>query len=313
MSGYYPFVLIVGPTGSGKSSLAFKLAQAFQGSILNCDSIQTYQRLDIGSAKPPRLEREAVPHFLFDIVPAGQVLTAGDYRKVALETLEKQLPLGPVFGVGGSGFYIQALEKGMFDVPKPDPQIDALVRAECASLEPSQVYQKLVSLDPEYAEEISPNDSYRIVRALVIIRDSGKKVSELKREFRPQVFPFPILKLGINPSREELLPRVEKRTAEMLEAGLLEEVAQLVRDGFADWPALQSVGYREALKHLNGEIVAKDLQAQIVEKTMQLAKKQRTWFKRDIEIEWLPCGDPLPRALELTREWVKRPRVDRPS
>src|SRR4051812_11728252 len=107
-----PCVFIVGPTGSGKSSLALELAQEFHGSILNCDSLQAYQRLDIGTAKPSREERTIVPHFLFDVIPPGGLLTAGDFRRLAMDVLNKELANGPVFAVGGSGFYIQALEKG---------------------------------------------------------------------------------------------------------------------------------------------------------------------------------------------------------
>jgi tRNA dimethylallyltransferase len=310
VSRSYPFILIVGPTGSGKSAIGLELAKHFNGAILNCDSIQTYQRLDVGSAKPSKEERQQVPHFLFDIVPPREVLTAGDFRRLALETLAEQLRERPVFGVGGSGFYIQALEKGMFDVPKPDPKTDAAVRAECARKSLSEVYQELVNLDPEYAEDISPNDGYRIIRALVIIKDSGRKVSELRREFKPQRFPFPLFKMGLNPSREQLLPRIQSRTEQMLKGGLKAEVEQLIGEGFGDWPALLSVGYREVLKNIRGEIADEDLAWQITEKTMQLAKKQRTWFKRDTEIEWLPLEEIAmkQRALELTRAWVDRQR-----
>jgi len=282
------FVLIVGPTASGKSALALELAKHYGGAILNCDSLQTYQRLDIGTAKPSLKERKSLPHLLFDVIKPGDVLTAGDFRRMALEVLEHELPQRPVFGVGGSGFYIQALEKGMFDVPKPDPKIEAEVRAEAERKGPQEMHAVLQKLDPDYAGKISPNDAYRILRAIIIIRDSGKKVSELQHEFQKgSKFPFPLLKLGLMPTREELLPRVQKRTDEMISSGLLSEVQALLDEGYADWPPLQSVGYKEACAHLRGDVSQTALAPLIVEKTMQLSKKQRTWFKRDSEIHWL--------------------------
>ncbi|MGZ3723109.1 MAG: tRNA (adenosine(37)-N6)-dimethylallyltransferase, partial [Bdellovibrionales bacterium] len=172
--------------------------------------------------------------------------------------------------------------------PKPDAEIEAAVRAEAEKLGMPAMYKKLEKLDAGYAERISPNDSYRILRALIIIRDSGKKVSDLQREFKGTPFPYPLLKLGLMPTREELLPRVEKRTREMLAAGLLQEVKTLVAEGYGNWPALMSVGYKECLAFLRGEISEEKLLPLIVEKTMQLAKKQKTWFKRDPEIHWLP-------------------------
>lgn len=297
-----PFVLVVGPTASGKSALGLELAKADGGAILNCDSLQAYQRLDIGSAKPSKLERASVPHFLFDILEPGTVLTAGDFRTRALEVLARELPERTVFGVGGSGFYIQALEKGMFDVPKPSPKAEAKIRA----LKPEDLYETLKIRDPEYAAELNANDHYRITRALIIIEDSGQTVTALKRAFKPKPFPYPLLKLGISPTREELLPRVEARARQMLEDGLIEEVRALVAEGFGEWPALKSVGYHECLKYLNGEISEANLLPLIVEKTMQLSKKQRTWFKRDPEIHWLDTHNPLGKARELIENFCYR-------
>lgn len=299
-----PFVLIVGPTASGKSALGLKMAAHFGGAILNCDSLQTYKRLDIGTAKPSKEERSSVPHYLFDILAPGEVLTAGDFRKAALTKLSEVLPRRPVFGVGGSGFYIQALEKGMFDVPKPKPEAESKIR-ELAALEgPEKMYVRLQELDPAYAEEISANDAYRITRALIVIEDSGRKISDLKKEFKPVPFPFPLLKLGLAPTREYLLPRVEARTAQMLKDGLVDEVQSLLNEGYGEWPALRSVGYNECLKFINGELAGKDLESQIVEKTMQLSKKQRTWFKRDQEIHWLNVESPFEQARELTQNFL---------
>ncbi len=299
-----PFVLIVGPTASGKSALGLELAQVFGGAVLNCDSLQTYKRLDIGTAKPPPSERALVPHYLFDVVNAGEVLTAGDFRTFALEKLGEALPKRPVFGVGGSGFYIQALEKGMFDVPKPKPEAERKIREFAANESAQALYARLEKADPEYAAGISPNDAYRITRALIIIEDSGKKVSDLKKDFKPIPFPYPLLKLGLAPDREFLLPRVTERASRMLDDGLIDEVQTLLDEGFGDWPALRSVGYNECLKFIAGEITVQDLQKLIVEKTMQLSKKQRTWFRRDQEIHWLDTQNPLGQAKFLVQNFL---------
>lgn len=283
-----PLVLIVGSSGSGKSALGLDLAKKYGGAILNCDSLQTYRRLDIGTAKPTPAEQKQVPHFLFDILSPGEVLTAGDYRRAALQVLERELPTRIIFGVGGSGFYIQALEKGMFDVPKANAETDRAVREDAERNGMAAMYKELESLDPEYADRINPNDSYRILRSLIIIRESGKKVSALQREFKGEPLPYPLLKFGLAPSREELLPRIQVRTRAMLEAGLLDEVRSLLDEGHGEWPALMSVGYKECVAVLQGRLPEAKLESTINEKTIQLAKKQRTWFKRDKEIHWLP-------------------------
>jgi tRNA dimethylallyltransferase len=304
--GVNPFVLIVGSTATGKSALAELLSVNYSGAILNCDSLQVYRRLDIGTAKPRPAQQAKVPHFLFDIRGPGEVLTAGDFRKLALEVLERELTEHIVFGVGGSGFYIQALEKGMYDVEKPDPKIDRAVREELSEKGLAWMYARLQSQDPEYAEILNPNDSYRIVRALVMIRSSGKTVTELRAGFRQSEFPFPLLKLGVSASREELLPRVERRVKDMFAQGFLDEVRALVEEGYADWPPLQSVGYKECLRYLRGEITYGELPSLIVEKTMQLAKKQRTWFRRDAGIHWLNMENPLPEALRSIDDFLAR-------
>lgn len=304
MRTLYPLILIVGPTASGKSALALRLADRYRGAILNCDSLQTYQRLDIGTAKPTRDERIQVDHFLFDFVPPGQVLTAGDFRREALKVLDRELPCRTLFGVGGSGFYIQALEKGMFDVPKPKPEVERQVRERLEKEGLSKAYQELLRLDPEYAGEINPNDGYRITRALVMIHDSGKTVTQIRQSFEAEKFPYPLLKLGLQPSREWLLPRVQERTARMLSDGLIQEVESLVRDGLEGWAPLQSVGYKECLQFLRGEVAFERLSDLINEKTMQLSKKQKTWFKRDSEIQWLDPSYPQEQAEECVGRFL---------
>ncbi len=301
----HPVIFVVGPTACGKSQVALELAEHFNGGILNCDSLQVYKRLDIGTAKPTPTEQKKVPHYLFDVLNPGDVLTAGDFRRMALAELDKALKQRPVFAVGGSGFYIQALENGMFEVDKPAPEIDQKIRDQLAEKGLESLYAELNQLDPAYAEDLSPNDSYRIVRALIVIHDSGRKMSDLKKQFKPEKFPYPYLKLGLNLDREQLLPRVTLRVQKMLESGFLQEVKQLLADGYESWPALYSVGYKECVEHLRGKLPLEQLAPQIVEKTMQLAKKQRTWFKRDKDIQWLPMENPFPQAVEYVKKTVR--------
>lgn len=300
----FPFVLIVGPTASGKSALGATLAAKYNGAILNCDSLQFYKRLDVGTAKPSPQDRAAVPHLLFDIAGPGEVLTAGDFRRLALAELDRELPHRPVFGVGGSGFYIQALEKGVYDLPKPRVEIEAAVRLRLQEEGLAALYNELKIRDPEYGNRLNPHDAYRITRALIIIEDSGKTVTEVRRAFQPQPFPFPLLKLGLDPGRSDLRARIESRTAKMLSAGLVDEARELLAEGWEDWPPLKSVGYKECLLFLGGEIGLSQLPGLISEKTMQLSKRQRTWFKRDDEIHWLPSHDPLSDALQLVGNFM---------
>lgn len=298
-----PLIFIVGVTASGKSALGLELAEAFSGAILNCDSLQVYQRLDIGTAKPTPEERARRPHFLFDFVPPGEVLTAGDFRRAALERLQADWPRGPIFAVGGSGFYVQALEKGMFDVPKPSPAVEATTRARVAQQGWVKTYEELTARDPETAERLNPNDRYRIVRALVLMDESGTKASTVRASFKPQPLPYPVLKLGVRIEKSQLLARVQARTARMLGAGLVAETEALVNEGFAAWAPLSSVGYKECQQVLRGELARSALPEKITEKTMQLAKKQRTWFQRDEEITWV---DEPAQAEGLVRAFIDR-------
>jgi tRNA dimethylallyltransferase len=297
----HPVVLIVGPTGVGKSDFALTAAENLNAAILNCDSLQAYKRLDIGTAKPSLTDRRRVPHFLFDFIEPGGHLTAGDYRREALEILAKEIPEHPVLAVGGSGFYIQALEKGMFDVSKPDPLIEQKVREDLQSQGLGELWKELVSRDSEYAEEINPNDSYRIVRGLVVMREKGIRVSDLRKQFKPLPFPHPLIKMGFECDREKLKVRIEHRSEKMLASGLLNEVTTLVNEGFRDWPPLMSVGYKECLDVIEHRMPEALLKQTIVEKTMQLAKKQMTWFRRDKAITWFQTNDDLTAPMN----WLK--------
>ncbi len=284
-------IFLVGPTASGKSEIALKWALKYQGAVINCDSIQVYQGLEIGSAKPSLSERSLCPHELFDYIPCGETITAGSYSRDFFEATEKLKGKVPVaFVVGGTGFYFQALEKGMYSIGPANPEVQKAIEEEL-KLNPSALYQELQEKDPIAARKISQADHYRIGRALEIIRTHGKTLTKIQQEFEDQrrLFPYPLLKLGIKASREDLLPRVTARTKKMLEQGLIKEVEGLLKAGHREWAPLESVGYKEAKDYLTGRSSAQneeELEGFINTATFQLAKKQRTWFQRDEQIHW---------------------------
>lgn len=295
----HPLIFVVGPTGVGKSNWALATAKRLGGAILNCDSVQAYRGLDIGTAKPTRQEQSEVPHYLFDVMEPGEILTAGDYRRMALKVLEERLPQQPVFAVGGSGFYIQALEKGMFEIDKIDPDVETKIRDRLSAQSLQDSFEELKRLDPETAEDLSPNDSYRIQRALIVVHGLGKKLSLLKKEFRPKKLPYPVIKVGINADRTVLRDRIELRAQQMLKEGLIGEVEGLLAQNLKDWPILQSVGYKQVLMYKNGELSKEQLLPEITLRTVQLSKRQMTWFQRDKEIQWFDL-----KQMESATRWL---------
>jgi tRNA dimethylallyltransferase len=278
---------IVGPTACGKSQLALELAQKNKGAIVNADSVQVYKHLNIGSAKPTLNEQALVPHFLYDLVEPSQVFTAGNYRRAAMEIIDTYADKMPLYFVGGSGFYIQALEKGMYEVEPPTPEIVALLDDWEKQ---GTLYQELHVRDPKTAGRLPEGDLYRIRRALEITLTTGRPFSDVDSQFKSQTSEllkrFDIKKIGIMIDRAQLRQRVEERTRKMLQAGLLDEVKDLLARGYGDSRALQSVGYKECLAYLAGQQNPEELFQNIVTSTMQLAKKQMTWFRRDIAIQW---------------------------
>lgn len=283
-------IFILGPTASGKSNLALELAKKTNGVIVNCDSIQVFQGLDIGSAKPTSDEMKVVPHYLYDFLSPGSVLTAGEYLRYFAQELEKIEQHRPIFVVGGTGFYFQAIEHGMYDV-KPTPatlkkQVLDEVNSEGGGI---RLYQELKDFDPEYAAKINPHDHYRIARGIEIIRNEGKKVSEVMKAAKKDLidYEFDILKIGVRPTKEKLRENIRQRCLKMIELGLIKETQTLIESGFAEWAPLKSVGYKEVQMYLRENKTLEWLKEWIEIGTWQLAKKQMTWFKRDLQIHWI--------------------------
>lgn len=274
-------VFVLGPTASGKTDCAGSWAEKTSACIVNGDSIQVYKDLNIGSAKPDFKKYPKVKWFLFNEISAPQIWTAGDFRRKALKILHQNLPRKKVFVVGGSGFYIQALEKGMYP-GNPSPSI----KKNMDNQELSYLYELLKKKDIKRARQISPKDKYRIYRSLNIMEREGKTFSQIKEDFKEEKLPWPYMKVGLSISQQELLKRVKARTEKMLKAGLVEETEYLLSRGLNNWRPIKSVGYKEVLLYLEGKIKKADLADKIVSGTMSLAKKQKTWFKKDKSVKW---------------------------
>lgn len=281
-------VLIIGPTASGKSQLALELAVARQLPILNVDSIQMYKGLKVGSALPSAQDMRLADHLLYAFVEKGEQLTAASYVAKVKSLLEsKELKKKDLVFCGGSGFYLLALEKGMYPAAKADKDLQKEIDQKIENEGWEAVYQWILKREPELKRTVHLNDQYRIRRALEMILVSQKSPKELERELTPSpVKDYKKIKVGLFAEKEVLRSRVEKRAQEMLENGFIEEVQDLYAKGFKDWPPMQSVGYKEVGLYLNNQISRDELLPAIVLGNMKLIKKQLTWFKKDKSIHW---------------------------
>ncbi len=289
-SKLYPLVFVVGPTGVGKSDFSIQAALEFSGAIVNFDSLQFFTDLNIGTAKPSLQERSQCPHYLFDIRDMGEKMTAGEFRREAIEIINKHSSERILFFVGGSGFYLQALEKGMYDVERVSAEIREEYLLKLNELGVEGLYHELLTLDPDYAVKISSNDKYRIFRALTLIRAGGRPLSEIQSEHKnnrnARALNHPIIRIGLKIDREVLKKRIQLRVQKMLEAGLVEEVESLLKVAPKSWAPLSCVGYKEIVNYLEEGGKLNEAKEHIVLNTMKLAKRQMTWFKRDKEIKW---------------------------
>jgi tRNA dimethylallyltransferase len=289
---------LLGPTASGKSALALRLAQRHPIEIVSVDSAQVYRGMDIGTAKPSAAERARVPHHLIDVVDPDERYSTGRFRadaiRVISEVLErKRIPLL----VGGTMLYYRSLLAGLDELPAADIEIRKTIHEEAQRRGWPALHGELATIDPAAAARIMPNDAQRIQRALEVYRITGRPISVLQRgESAP--LPFELTGWALVPERAELHRSIEQRFDAMLRNGLVDEVKKLRRNYklSADLPSMRAVGYRQAWAFLEGEIGEKALREQGIAATRQLAKRQITWLRR------LPGLEPA-RELEaaLTR------------
>lgn len=290
MEEVFPTFFIVGPTAVGKSSLALELAKKTNACIVNADSVQLYQDLEIGSAAPSLTEKKQVDHFLYQVIPPGEEWTASAYEAAAWKVVSRELQTRPVVVVGGSGFYFRALEEGMGDSPNESEEVKEflLKRLEVEGAE--ILYKELRKVDPFAAGKIHENDHYRLLRALGYYLTYRSPFSEDQKLMKKREWPGPLIKVGLTASQEALKKKIFLRAQKMIAQGLIEEVSGLLDRGLRNWRPLQSVGYLEAVAFLDGRLEEGELMGEITQKTLALAKKQKTWFKRDKDVTWFEMG-----------------------
>ena len=286
-------VVIVGPTASGKSSLALDLAEEFDGEIVTADSMQLYRFMDIGTAKPTAEERQRAPHHLLDMVCPDEEYTVARYRDDAATVIEDINSRGKsIILAGGSGLYIRALTKGLFE----GPPADLALRGQFEELEERMgegyLHSMLMEVDPSLAGAIHPHNRVRIIRALEVASLTNKPLSRHQEEHGFGDRPYRLLMIGLNVERSLLYRNIEERVDRMIEAGLEVEVRGLLEMGYS--PSLKSMGglgYKEMAAFIDGGCSREEAIGEIKKKTRNYAKRQLTWFRRDDDIEWFTTGE----------------------
>jgi tRNA dimethylallyltransferase len=290
MSVLAPLVVILGPTASGKSSLAIRLAQQLDGEILVCDSTQVYRHFDIGTAKVPLAERHGIAHRLIDLVEPNEIFTAGEYRRQALLALTEVSQRGklPIL-TAGTGLYLRALLEGLADAPERSEELRARLRAKAQLRGADYLHRTLARLDPENARRIGPRDTQKVIRAIEMRILAGKPVGEIHRAGRNSLEAYHVQKIGLSPPRAALYARIDARTVAMLSDGWLDEVRKLSSSGVPlDAKPFQFIGYPELLAHLAGRLTMEAATKKIQLATRQFAKRQLTWFRKEPSVHWLP-------------------------
>lgn len=282
-------IVILGPTGSGKSDLALGLAERLGGEIVNYDSVQIYRGFDIGSAKPSPRERERLPHHLFDIVDAGEEFNAADYGRVAREVCARLQARGvrPIL-VGGTFFYLRAFLSGLPEMPGRDELLRGRIRSIASRPGgPRRLHRWLSIIDPRSGRKIAPADRHRVERALEVWITSGRPISSWEREAGEEL---PSLKIGLRIERTALAAVLDARVERMYREGLVEETrALLARFGDAARP-FGTIGYREAAAVVRGEWTDAAAIAETKRRTRAYAKRQMTWLRSERNVHWIEAG-----------------------
>jgi tRNA dimethylallyltransferase len=300
-----PLIVIAGPTGAGKSALALAVCETFSGEIVNCDSLQLYRGFHIGTAKTPPTERRGIPHHLLDVLDPPDGYSAGEYARIARNIIEEISTHGrlPVV-VGGTGFYLRALLSGLPHLPESDHAVRQRLM-EREQRKPGSMRRLLGRLDPASAERLHPNDTQRLMRAVEIRLLSGHSAPPSIKA--GPLTGYRVLKIGLAPDRAALYNLLDTRTREMFSSGLIDEIEMLLATGCTgNEKPFESLGYRQGLAYIRGEITLERAIYLTQLDTRHYAKRQWTWFRRDPEIEWLSGFGNSPVIIEHCLQMLRR-------
>lgn len=292
-------IIIVGPTGSGKTGFAINLARQFNGEIVGADAMQIYRCMDIGTAKPTPAEQAAVPHHMVDMVNPDQDFNAADYMNLATEAIHRIISRErSVFVVGGTGFYIKALIHGLFEEGPSDPAVRRRLRQQAVSEGTEVLHRHLQKIDSAAAGRIHPNDTYRIIRALEVFEVTGAPVTVFHQRHRFREQRFNTLEIGLSWPRTVLYERINRRVDRMMAQGFLDEVQRLMDKGYgSDLKSMQSLGYRHLTAVIRGDLRLAEAVTTLKRDHRRYAKRQLTWFKAAESVTWI-APDRLPSAAD---------------
>ena len=297
-------ILLLGPTGGGKTALSLALGEQFGGEIVSCDSVAVYRGMDLGTAKPTREEQERLPHHLIDVSEPDQPFTAGEYSRQARAALREiagrsRLPIV----TGGTGLYLRALTDGLFAGPSRQEELRCRLSQSQAKRGKDWLHRLLSRLDPASAARIHANDIAKLIRAIEVCVAARKPLSQVMA--RDPLTGFRLLRIGLNPPRQKLYERLNRRAEGMFAAGLVEETRGLL-GRYGPVKALDSLGYRQALRVLRESWTVEEAIAAAQQGHRNFAKRQLTWFRREPEVHWLAGFGDEPEtarvAMELVRE-----------
>ncbi|MCF8054481.1 MAG: tRNA (adenosine(37)-N6)-dimethylallyltransferase MiaA [Deltaproteobacteria bacterium] len=285
-------VAIGGTTASGKTAMAIKLAMQFNAEIVSADSLQLYRLLDIGSAKPTPHERTLVHHHLIDCLEIDEGFSAADYLTHAARAIDNITSRGKrAIVVGGTGLYLKALLKGLIPAPAGNDEMRQGYRNIANIHGVAHLHGLLSAKDPTSAATIFPQDLQRIIRALETLELTGRSITKIREEHRFADSRYPALLLALSLPREELFCRIELRVEQMLAAGFLEEVRGILARGYpSSLKPLRAVGYKQMIAHLSGDLSLMEAQREMKQETKHYSKRQLTWFKHQLAMEWFPAN-----------------------
>ena len=300
-------VILLGPTGSGKTALSLALADSFHGEIVSCDSVAVYRGMELGTAKPTLEERARAPHHLIDVTTPDRGFTAGEYCRLGRQTLHdiaarNRLPIV----TGGTGLYLRALTEGLFAGPERQDALREQLRTKAQKRGSVWLHRILTRLDPSTAARIHANDTPKMIRAIEVCLAGRKPMSE--QMARDPLTGFRLLRIGLNPPRAALYDRLNRRCAQMFSDGLVEETRGLLAQ-YGPVKALDSLGYRQALAAIRGEMSEAEAIAAAQQGHRNYSKRQLTWFRREPDVYWIEAFGDEPDTLRRASELIESQRT----